>query len=50
MPPMFGFKQLANFEVYSYPAAASYALAGVAVALAMASALAWRERAQTASP
>ena len=25
MPPMFGFKQLANFEVYSYPALASYA-------------------------
>ena len=26
MPPMFGYKQLANFEVYSYPAAASYAM------------------------
>jgi hypothetical protein len=44
MPPMFGYKQLANFEVYSYPAAASYALAGAAVALAIAFALAWRER------
>jgi hypothetical protein len=27
MPPMFGYKQLANFEVYSYPQAASYAMA-----------------------
>lgn len=26
MPPMFGYKQLANFEVYSYPALASYAM------------------------
>jgi hypothetical protein len=27
MPPVFGYKQLANFEVYSYPALASYAMA-----------------------
>jgi hypothetical protein len=27
MPPMFGYKQLANFEVYSYPQGASYAMA-----------------------
>jgi copper chaperone NosL len=26
MPPMFGYKQLANFEVYSYPQLASYAM------------------------
>ena len=32
MPPMFGYKKLANFEVYSYPAAGSYAL-GLAVLL-----------------
>ncbi len=32
MPPMFGYKQLANFEVYSYPALGSYAL-GVSTAL-----------------
>ena len=42
MPPRFGGKQLANFEVYSYPAAASYALLGVAVTLAVAFALAVR--------
>jgi hypothetical protein len=42
MPPLFGGKQLANFEVYSYPAAASYALGGTVVALALAFFLAWR--------
>jgi hypothetical protein len=43
MPPLFGHKKLANFEVYSYPAAGSYALAAVAVVLAAAVFLAWRE-------
>ena len=33
MPPMFGYQKIANFEVYSYPSAGSYALAGVAVLL-----------------
>lgn len=42
MPPMFGYKQLANFEVYSYPSAASYALALSTVLVAIAAALAWR--------
>jgi len=42
MPPLFGYKQLANFEVYSYPAPASYALALVAVLLLLALLLAWR--------
>lgn len=36
MPPLFGFKQLANFEVYSYPAGASYALGAVGLLLAVA--------------
>lgn len=36
MPPMFGYKQLANFEVYSYPAAGSYALGASALLLAVA--------------
>ena len=39
MPPMFGYQQIANFEVYSYPRPASYAMAGVVVLLV--SALAW---------
>ncbi len=33
MPPMFGYRQIANFEVYSYPRPASYAMAGVVVLL-----------------
>jgi copper chaperone NosL len=43
MPPMFGHKKLANFDVYSYPAAGSYALAAVVVLLAAAIWLAWRD-------
>ena len=43
MPPVFGYRKLANFEVYSYPAAGSYALGAVAVALAAALAIAWRQ-------
>jgi copper chaperone NosL len=42
MPPLFGYKQLANFEVYSYPALGSYALGAVVVCLLLATALAWR--------
>ena len=42
-PPLFGYKKLANFEVYSYPAAGSYALAAVALCLVLAFVLAWRE-------
>jgi hypothetical protein len=43
MPPMFGYKKLANFEVYSYPAVGSYALIGVALALLAALYVAWRQ-------
>src|SRR5262249_23548287 len=43
MPPLFGHRKLANFEVYSYPAAGSYALAAVAVVLLACLWLAWRE-------
>jgi hypothetical protein len=32
MPPLFGYQQIANFEVYSYPQAASYGM-GAAMAL-----------------
>jgi hypothetical protein len=44
MPPMFGYKKLANFEVYSYPAAGSYALGFVIVLLAATFWLAWRDK------
>jgi hypothetical protein len=43
MPPLFGYKKLANFEVYSYPQVGSYALAAVAVLLLLGFALVWRQ-------
>ncbi len=43
MPPMFGYKKLANFEVYSYPAAGSYLMAGAVVLLIGAVVLAWKD-------
>ena len=43
MPPLFGYKQLANFEVYSYPAGASYALGASTLLMAIALVLAWRQ-------
>jgi len=43
MPPMFGFRQLANFQVYSYPGPASYALMLVTVLLFAALLVAWRQ-------
>jgi hypothetical protein len=41
MPPMFGYKQLANFEVYSYPAPGTYLMIATAVLLFAAVFLAW---------
>jgi hypothetical protein len=43
MPPMFGSKQLANFEVYSYPQAASYAMGLSSLLLLVALFMAWRQ-------
>lgn len=43
-PPMFGFQQIANFEVYSYPQAGSYVLAAAGLLLVAALWLAWRQR------
>jgi copper chaperone NosL len=42
-PPLFGYKKLANFEVYAYPGLGSYALALVAVVLISAAFWAWRQ-------
>ncbi len=42
MPPMFGYRKLANFEIYSYPAAGSYLLGLVVALLVGALLLAWR--------
>jgi hypothetical protein len=41
-PPMFGYKRIANFEVYSYPQAATYAMAAALLLLILALVLAWR--------
>jgi hypothetical protein len=43
MPPLFGYKKLANFEVYSYPQLGSYALGAAALVVLLALALAWRQ-------
>jgi hypothetical protein len=43
MPPLFGYRAIANFEVYSYPGLASYAMGGVLVLLFAALFLAWRQ-------
>ena len=50
MPPMFGYQQIANFEVYSYPRAASYVMAAVVVLLMAALFWTWRERGRAARP
>ncbi len=42
-PPLFGYKKLANFEVYSYPGPGSYALGVVVVLLLLALWLTWRQ-------
>jgi copper chaperone NosL len=42
MPPVFGYRKIANFEIYSYPGAASYALGGVLLVLLSALFLSWR--------
>ena len=43
MPPMFGYQQIANFEVYSYPRPGSYAMAAVVFLLVSALAWTWRD-------
>jgi hypothetical protein len=41
MPPMFGYRQIANFEVYSYPRPSTYAMAAAVVLLVTALAWTW---------
>ena len=43
MPPVFGYQQIANFEVYSYPQAASYLIGAALLLVALAFAMAWRQ-------
>ncbi len=47
MPPMFGYKQLANFEVYSYPAPGTYLMLATALLLFAALFVAWRSDRRT---
>jgi len=49
MPPMFGYQQIANFEVYSYPRAASFAMAASLVLLLAALGWTWWRTRRTAS-
>jgi hypothetical protein len=49
MPPIFGYRKIANFEVYSYPEMGSYALCAAAAVLAFALFVTWRQRAATAA-
>jgi hypothetical protein len=41
-PPLFGYQQIANFEVYSYPRTGTYIMLVAGVALFLALGLAWR--------
>jgi copper chaperone NosL len=41
-PPVFGYLKVANFEIYSYPQGASYAMAAAMLLLAAAFVVAWR--------
>jgi copper chaperone NosL len=40
-PPIFGYEQIANFEVYSYPRAGTYVMLAAGLALFVALGLAW---------
>ncbi len=50
MPPLFGYKKLANFEVYSYPQTGSYALAAAALLVAVAFFVGWKQSRAAGSP
>jgi len=50
MPPMFGYRQIANFEVYSYPRPASYAIALVVALLLVALVWTWRANRRAGQP
>ena len=48
MPPMFGYRQIANFEVYSYPRAGTYRMVSAIALLALALARSWWQSRRTA--
>ena len=41
-PPVFGYQQIANFEVYSYPRAGTFVLLAAGAAMLLALGMAWR--------
>ncbi len=43
-PPMFGHKAIANFDVYSYPQAGTYAMLGAVALVAVGLWMAWRAK------
>ena len=43
MPPLFGYQRIANFEVYSYPQPATYAMTLALLLLALALVIGWRD-------
>lgn len=49
MPPLFGYRKIANFEVYSYPEMGSYAMCAALVVLLAALFTAWRHGATSAT-
>ena len=50
MPPVFGYRQIANFEVYSYPRGGTYAMLGALALLGVALAVTWRAWRRDAAP
>jgi len=44
-PPMFGYKRIANFDVYSYPQAGTYLMVAAGVCVLAALVFAWRQSA-----
>jgi len=49
MPPLFGYRKIANFEVYSYPEMGSYALCAAVLVLAAALVTAFKQGSREAS-
>jgi hypothetical protein len=47
MPPIFGYQQIANFEVYSYPRAGTYVMLSAIALLAFALARSWWQSRRT---
>lgn len=49
-PPMFGYKRIANFDVYSYPQAGTYLMLAAGLCVAAALVVAWRQSGDRRAP